>query len=110
MAKLATMTFTGASETKYEFDVYSRDINFQKVAAVYFITKRTQESAGGYTHIPIYVGQTNDLSERFDDHHKASCFKRHGANCICTYREDDETKRLRIESDLISQYSPLCND
>ncbi len=110
MAKLASITFIGASGTKYKFNVYSWDTNFDEVAAVYFITKRIQESDGGYTHARIYVGQTNDLSKRFDDHHKASCFKRHGANCICIYREDDETERLRIESDLISQYSPRCND
>ncbi|MGC2517256.1 MAG: hypothetical protein WA383_22260, partial [Terriglobales bacterium] len=40
------------------------------------------------------VGETGDLSTRFDDHHKADCFAQHNANCICTHGDEDEESRL----------------
>jgi len=50
------------------------------------------------------------LSGRFDGHHKVDCFERENANCKCTYREDTESTRQRIERDLIEKYDPECND
>ena len=110
MPKLGTVTFTGASGTEYDFNVYPLETEFKKMGAVYFFTKRTKKSDGGYTHCKrIYVGETEDLSERFDNHHKMPCIERHGANCICTHRESSESKRLEIEQDLIDGYDPVCN-
>ncbi len=110
MAKLGTITFTGASGTEYEFDVYPFGESFSEVGAVYVITERTPKSKGGADHTRIYIGQTGDLSERFDTHHKADCFQRHDANCICVHRDDDEDSRLAKERDLLAAYSPPCND
>ena len=110
MAKLGTVTFTGESGTKYEFNVYPLDTDFQAVAAVYFFTKRTKKTDGSHTHRKhIYVGETEDLSDRFDNHHKMSCIERNGANCVCTHPESTESKRLEVEQDLIDAYSPVCN-
>ena len=87
---------------------YSIDTSFNSVGAVYFITKRSKDN-GGHNHTRIYVGETGDLSTRFDDHHKAGCFNEHDANCICVYQEESESKRLKIEKDLIDNYNPPCN-
>lgn len=57
----------------------------------------------------LYVGQTDDLSSRFDGHHKQRCFDRNGKTHIAIMREDSEKNRLRIESDLITKYTPTCN-
>lgn len=110
MAKLGTVTLIGASGKKYEFNVYPWDTNFKEnYGAVYFITKRTQKQDDGYSHTPIYAGQTEDLSTRFDNHHKQACFDRHNKNCVCIYGEQDEDTRLAIEQDLIDDYDPPCN-
>jgi hypothetical protein len=110
MAKLEIVTFTGISGNKYKFNVYQWGTNFKvDYGAVYFVTKRTQSSDGGYSHTRIYVGQTEDLSIRFDNHHKQDCFDRHNKNCICVYGEQDENNRLLIEQDLIETYGPPCN-
>ena len=109
MGKLASVTFTGASGMKYDFDVYPWGTNFRPIGAVYFTTKR-YSSGNGYSHAKIYVGQTGDLLERFDNHHKIGCFRTNGANCICIHPEGVENSRRRIESDLISNYNPPCND
>jgi len=110
MAKSGTITFTGASGQTYAFDIYPWGTSFKAFAAVYAVTKRYQNSEGGYTHTVLYFGQTSDLSERFDDHHKADCLKRNGANCICIHLEESEATRIRIEKDLIPNYNPSCNN
>ena len=60
--------------------------------------------------IPIYIGQTSDLSERFDNHHKATCIIDHGATHIHVHvSSDDENVRREEEQDLIDLYQPPCN-
>ena len=111
MTKFRTIKFTGISDKSYEFTAYSWDTIFKNnCGAVYFVTKRSRNANGGYTHIRIYVGQTEDLSTRFDNHHKQTCFDKYGANCICVLGEQNENKRLMIEQDLIKKYHPPCND
>ena len=110
MAKLGTVTFTGASGSKYEFNAYAFGTTFKEnYGAVYFVTNRHKNDDGGYTHKSIYVGQTQDLSTRFDDHHKQNCFDQKNANCLCIHGEQNEDNRLHIESDLIDNYNPPCN-
>ena len=109
MSKLGTMTLTGASGNKYEFNVYPLGTEFNVIGAVYYVSKRTVKADGGGEHSKIYIGQTSDMSERFDNHHKADCFNRYGANCLSTHREDNEENRLSIESDLLEAYNPPCN-
>lgn len=110
MSKLATLTLKGASRKKYDFNVYPIGTTFARVAAVYAVTNRTRQPDGGYRHKVIYIGQTGNLPERFDDHHKAACFQRHSANCICVHRDGNERSRRVKESDLIKGYDPPCND
>jgi hypothetical protein len=80
MAKLADAAFSG-STGKYDFEVYPLGADFKNVGAVYIISRRTVDAQGKGTHTFIYIGHTGDLSERFDDHHKAQCFKKNNANC-----------------------------
>ena len=109
MAKLATMTLTGESGQKYAFNVYPFGETFNAIGAVYYISKRTPKQDGAVNHSKIYIGQTKDLSERFDNHHKAKCFADHDANAISVHRDDDEDSRQTKETDLIAAYDPPCN-
>lgn len=110
MAKISSATFKGKSGETYGFNAYPMGQAFKAVGAVYAVTRRYKNSNGGYSHEIIYVGETGDLSTRFDDHHKADCFTRHNANCICTHGDNDEDSRLAKEDDLIKQQNPSCND
>lgn len=110
MAKISTLTLKGVSGTEYSFDVYPSDQSFRAVGGVYIISRRYQNVSGGFSHDIIYVGETGDFSERFDDHHKAPCFARNNFNCICTLVKEDSSSRLIIEKDLIGQWKPSCND
>lgn len=110
MARVSTVTFHGKSGAEYLFEVWHLDQTFNEVGAVYAVTRRYLNAEGNYSYYIIYVGETGDLSTRFENHHKADCFTEHKANCICTHRENDEDKRLAVEDDLIRHPNPPCND
>jgi hypothetical protein len=108
--KTETIVLTGASGKKYTFYVYDWGAEFKKVGGVYAVLKAVRNQAGSLTYYVIYIGQTGDLSERFDNHHKVDCFRRNGANRISAFSEGNEKSRLAAESDLIAAYDPPCND
>jgi hypothetical protein len=56
---------------------------FRAVGGVYAISRR-YPNGNTYSHQVVYFGQTEDLSVRFEDHHKEECFVQQQANCICT--------------------------
>jgi hypothetical protein len=89
--------------------MYPWETEFRALGGVYIITKRTATRGGG-THSLIYIGHTGNLAERFNNHHKADCWERHGANCIGILLEESETKRLEIEADLLAAYDWPCNE
>ncbi len=110
MAKFGKLTLKGASGQTFDFTVYSYDTEFKAVGAVYGITRRQKKPDGNYNHATIYIGETGDLSTRFDSHHKQLCFTSHHANCKCIPPDANEDSRRRKEADLIDNYNPPCND
>jgi hypothetical protein len=109
LAKISKLKLKGKSGEEYAFSVYPLDQGFKAVGAVYAVTRRHKNKKGEYSHDVIYVGETRNLSERFEDHHKIDCFKEHDANCICVHRDDDSDSRLAKEDDLVKQHNPDCN-
>ena len=59
--------------------------------------------------VPVYIGQTGDLSERFDNHHKMDCAKRNGATHIHAHTTKSKAARLDEETDLVRKWDPVCN-
>jgi len=110
MANYGSMTVKGESGNNYTFNVYGYDTIFKPLCAVYLITKRTLKPDGGGSHNFIYIGETEDLSDRFNGHHKKQCFINNNANCKCVHLEDNKNTRLQIESDILGNYSFPCND
>lgn len=108
MSKIGVASFKGQSGKMHEFNVYPLNTYFKAIGAVYAITIRKVTGKEG-RHEILYVGQTTDLSERFDDHHKQDCFDRHRANCICIHAEGHAQTRLAIEKDLCNYHAPICN-
>jgi hypothetical protein len=100
----------GESGKEYSLLVYPWGTNFKKgFGAVYFVTNRYRKKEGTHIHGGIYVGQTEDLSTEFHDHHKQSCFDQYKANCVCIDEEEDKDSRSHIVQDLIDKYNPPCN-
>ena len=106
---ITTLTVKGASGTEYQFEVYPEGTSVPAVAGVYLVTKRTATASGGGNHTFIYIGQAGNVPVRLEDHHKAACFVRHGANCICIHRDRDERSRFAKEADLLAAHKLPCN-
>jgi hypothetical protein len=110
MPSLGKTAFKGASGRVYGFKVYALGTHFRKLSGVYVITNRSHTSDGGHRHLPLYVGQTEDLSQPFGEHRKADSFLEHGANCVCLLSDTSEESREAKEKDLIAAFQPVCND
>ena len=101
-----TIKWTGKSGNKYQYWIYSLDVTFSAEPGNYVFAQETKPGSWK----PIYIGETSDLSERFDSHHKASCIQRHGVTTIHVQKNsatDDDSRNE--ESDLISHWNPTCN-
>lgn len=111
MGKLTKNKYTlkGESGKEYSFEIYSLDNDFKEVGGIYMFTKRTK-SGDNYSHYNKYIGKTNDLSTRFDNHHKEECIENNKANCICIMLVDSEDDRTEIETDLLLGNNTTCNE
>lgn len=105
MAKVDSVTPVGASGSRYSFDVYPWGQAFRPIGGVYVVLRR--QANGRYD--VLYVGQTGDLSERFDQHHKQPCFDRNQRTHIGILLEGNEQRRLSMERDLLGNYRTVCN-
>jgi len=105
MAK-QTIKWLGNSGKEYTYWVYNIGTSFKESPANYVFAKETKPSALQ----PIYIGETGDISERFDNHLKMPCILNNGATHVCVRKTNDDKKaRCKEESDLIENYHPVCN-
>ena len=96
----------GASGANYRYWIYPVGNSFNPAPGNYIFAKQ----GGGGWHA-VYIGETGDLSERFDSHHKAGCISRNGATHIHVHRNDGGvTARRSEEADLVRRWNPPCND
>ncbi|MCY4555137.1 MAG: GIY-YIG nuclease family protein [Chloroflexi bacterium] len=104
---MSTITWPGKGSRKHKFTLYDIGTDFRAIGACYIFTK--ESTSGKWT--AIYVGQTSDLSERFDNHHAMPCIKKNGATHICVYTEGmrDAVERRKLERELIDRLDPPCN-
>lgn len=112
-----TLDLKGISGQTYRFSLYSFD-SFEDLKdafradypALYLFTRKTL-GEGIYNHNLIYLGETGDLSTRFDNHHKEQSIKRNGANCIGIFAASNrEDLRKNQKKDLLFNYDFPCND
>lgn len=60
---------------------------------------------------PCYIGQTENLGDRLENHEKEACAKRNGATHIHVHGNGSgEKARKAEEKDLILKWQPPCND
>lgn len=101
------IVWAGQSGKQYTYWIYKIGTTFEPSPGNYIFAKETKPG----TFKPIYIGQTADLSERFDDHHKMPCIKGNGATHIHVHKNTEgERARLAEEADLVDRWHPVCND
>lgn len=106
MSKAPTQSWYGKSGTKYGYHVYKLPPDFAHKPGNYIFAKKN--AAGNW--VAVYIGQTKELDERFDNHHKMPCIKKSGATHIHAHlNSNGEKARLAEEADLVAKYSPPCN-
>lgn len=100
-----TVDWPGLSGKQYTYYVYKIGTPLKEAPGNYIFAKVVN---GRWSS--IYIGETSDLSERFDNHHKMPCIKRNGATHIHAHVNNSGVSARRAEeSDLIKQHNPPCN-
>lgn len=84
-------------------DLYPWGSSWNPVPAVYVILNASQAV--------IYVGQTDDLKRRMDEHRRNSYHAMHRFHPVYVYVEiiSNEAARRSRERQLIERYMPPCN-
>lgn len=73
---------------------------------VYLIVQNTMQLGNKI----IYVGITEDINQRLQNHHKLFCWKKYvSSNSLYVLKSNSVSERTLIESLIIQQYNPPCN-
>ena len=90
MTSLGKATVKGESGNEYRFQVFPLGTRFRKASGIYLVTYRGRNAKGRVRHKILYIGQTEDLSQPFEQHRKAQDMRQRGANCICVQSDASE--------------------
>jgi hypothetical protein len=106
MGDLGIHVWTGQSGQKYRYTVYMFGTAFGPGSENFILAR--EAGPGGY--LPIYIGQTEDLSEPFNHQITLDCLKQNRVTHIHVRHSDSRDELRRAErSDLISVWNPPCN-
>lgn len=106
MAEENTIIWAGKSgrEYKYWINPLSEIDTFKAEPGNYIFARSSPD--GWYA---VYVGETEDLSERFDGHHKMPCIERSATHIHAHTSSRDASVRRAEEADIIARWNPSCN-
>ena len=102
---MATITLTGISGTKYEYEVCDVNAQWLNVPGNYAMV----DANGGLK----YIGETNNFATRRPgpSHEKWAEAQRYGATYVIAHlNEGGEAARKAEETDLIRAYNPPANN
>ena len=101
-----TCGWTGQSGTRYEYKIYRVGTKFKALPGNYIFAKI---NARGYWEA-IYAGETENLSTRFDNHHRQHCINLQGATHIHVHVNYGGSDARRAEErDIRLANDPPCN-
>ena len=100
-----TIEWLGYSFRKYKHTVSTWPGKFEKGPGNFIFCSIDAD----YTWSPIYIGETNDLSEPFVNHRKMRCIMGLGATHVHAHANSGgEAARLDERNELIQIYDPIC--
>jgi len=106
LVETINIDWDGKSGKEYRYRIYQIGITFSKNPGNYIFAKEVKPSEWS----PVYIGQTGDLSENFNDHPKMPCIiKRGGTHIHIHISSENEDVRLAEEKDLALRWHPACN-
>lgn len=100
-----SIKWPGLSGNEYTYYIYDMPGSFKAQPGNYIFCKIVNNE-----WVPIYIGETSDLSDRFENHHASSCI----INSSVTHIHAHLTKggkqvRLDEETDLRQNFDTPCN-
>ena len=95
-----------ADGKKHEFEVYSPNVSWNSVGGIYIFTYL---QANNYWK-PLYIGQTEDFSQRIPNHERWAEAVRRGATHIHVKVVSHASTRDVLELMLIKYCQPPMND
>jgi hypothetical protein len=106
MPSLGTIMWRGRSGREYKYDIYQIGTTLEAVPGNFIFAEETRPG----TFLPVYIGQTGDLSRPLVQHDTMPCIRRNRVTFVHV-RRNDEGDRARIleEADLIALWDPPCN-
>lgn len=97
----------GQSGREYVYWIYPIGTSFKELPGNYVFAR---ESRPGYW-VPVYMGQTENLNQRLENHEKEACARRNGATHIHAHTNSaGEASRRAEERDLVTRWKPVCNE
>ena len=97
--------WTGASGQKYRYSAFMFGTHFGPGAANVIFAREIKRGHYG----PIFIGQTEDLSEPFKDEAALQCITEGRATHVhVRFARDDEAVRIAECQDLIAALKPPC--
>jgi len=107
MNEYQTILWPGISGREYKYWIYPIGTSFKGEPGNYIFAK--QSSPGYWT--PCYVGESENLDKRLENHEKESCARKYGATHIHAHLNKSGIKtRIAEEKDLINKWKPVCNE
>ena len=107
MTEVLAISWPGLSGRKYIYWIYEIGTVFDPAPGNFIFMKEVEP----YTWEPVYIGQTSDLHELALDEYTRPCIHFHGATHISVHESSEFEQARRTEvSDLIKNYSPVCNN
>lgn len=101
-----TIMWPGASGKEYKYWISLIDSSFKDGPGNYIFAKEI--SPNRWT--PIYIGETDSLKNRLNNHEKLPCVKRYGGTHIHAHTTPGgENVRKAEEADLLIKWNTPCN-
>jgi excinuclease UvrABC nuclease subunit len=87
------------------FSVHQHNENWNNVGGIYIFTGLTQQNQWA----PLYIGQTDSLSNRIPQHEQWTPAVRLGATHVHVMTVSQQAMRDKIEKELIQNFQPRLN-
>lgn len=104
---ISSAVFRGKKD-RYDFKVFSIKEKIENVPAIYIISRRKTDKNNRGHHALVCIGQADSISDEIKRHQKSKCVKKYDANVISILPEENEKKRLKIETDLRAAHTIAC--
>jgi hypothetical protein len=96
--------FKGVSGKLHRFGVFSPDVDFLSVPAVYAFAR-----PNGRHWIPLFLSRTGNLADRMARHPQWQEARRLGATHVLVHRRGERDAREAVEVDLLGALKPVMN-